>query len=555
MEDCIVDGVLLCKEIKLTKRKALKDKELKEDKFYTMKDDNGNIFESKTDERGITIETIKDINNNIISVLERRKSGLVIDKTPVIKDIYIPEETSSNLLKDKYPGVFALLHPTKNKENKINVDTLTCGSNKKVWWLCPKNPCGCHEYLDIPLTIITRRGCPFCNFTRERACIHTSFMNDPKLSLEYAWDLNGDIDPHTLAKGSSLKVWWRCSNHTSCDNHIWKVIINKRAVYNHECPYCSNRKSFRCKCNSFMNNSQLASEFDQNLNPDIDPWMISTGSDTIITWKCSSHSSCGEHIWSTSVYLRKKSGCPFCSNFGGQVCRCKSFMNNPILARQFSWNLNVGIDPWKLYNGHTKIWWICDHCNESWQSVVSSRLISPDMTMCPTCILNHTESLGEKNCKNYLENKNIKISREFRIKEWLSNRRYDFEFFHKNRKFILEYNGEQHYKCRPMFHENELEFYTKQEIDKIKLIVALIEGYNIIITQERTQEAIEKVMNYFLSFEFEESKSYVFLDNMEINSYLIQKLNKEIVMSLYPEYVDLLEEKLIDVNYEIISYK
>ncbi len=37
-------------------------------------------------------------------------------------------------LKDELPGAYAELHPTKNAG--VQIENLTCGSHKKVWWLC-----------------------------------------------------------------------------------------------------------------------------------------------------------------------------------------------------------------------------------------------------------------------------------------------------------------------------------------------------------------------------------------------------------------------------------
>ena len=48
-------------------------------------------------------------------------------------------QSDSNLLRLRFPKLFACLHPTKNVG--IDLDTITCGSSKKLWWRCPHVGC------------------------------------------------------------------------------------------------------------------------------------------------------------------------------------------------------------------------------------------------------------------------------------------------------------------------------------------------------------------------------------------------------------------------------
>jgi hypothetical protein len=48
-------------------------------------------------------------------------------------------------LKDRYPELYKQIHPTKNQN--INIDLLTYGSHKKLWWICQKAPCDHHIWL------------------------------------------------------------------------------------------------------------------------------------------------------------------------------------------------------------------------------------------------------------------------------------------------------------------------------------------------------------------------------------------------------------------------
>ena len=95
----------------------------------------------------------------------------------------------------EYPEIASEWHPTKNGE--LKPDKVTYGSNKKVWWLCPKD----HSY-DAIISDRTRknpRGCPQCSGRR------VSEGNDllslfPKIADEWHPTKNGDLKPDEVIK-------------------------------------------------------------------------------------------------------------------------------------------------------------------------------------------------------------------------------------------------------------------------------------------------------------------------------------------------------------------
>lgn len=54
-------------------------------------------------------------------------------------------------------NLFREWHPTKNGE--LTPKDVTCGSNKKVWWMCEKG----HEWEAIIVNRTKGRGCPYCS--------------------------------------------------------------------------------------------------------------------------------------------------------------------------------------------------------------------------------------------------------------------------------------------------------------------------------------------------------------------------------------------------------
>ena len=58
----------------------------------------------------------------------------------------------------EYPELVSEWHPTKNGE--LKPDEVSHGSQKKVWWLCPKD----HSYDSLISNRTSKRpsGCPYC---------------------------------------------------------------------------------------------------------------------------------------------------------------------------------------------------------------------------------------------------------------------------------------------------------------------------------------------------------------------------------------------------------
>ena len=453
-----------------------------------------------------------------------------------------------NLLKDKYPDIFKLLHPTLNLN--INLSIITYGSNKLYWWLCPLNPCGCHVYQDSPQRHIIRKVCPYCSLA-PIVCVHTSILSNSTLANEFCYDLNKDINPSTISMHSTIKLYWKCNTHITCNEHIWysssgsrnlknnkltgcswcshkcgnickcdnmmtipkisntfcqelnphidpyklstnssinivwkcdlhkgcnehiwKTSISNRIDKDSNCPYCSHRIS--CKCDSFMNDEQLAKEFSYELNIGIDPWKLSIGSNKEVWFKCLNHTSCDMHIWKSRIYNRTsiKCGCPFCKQ-GCQTCKCDSFMSNKILAEQFDYDLNIGIDPYTISKrSGIKLKWRCS-CSYIWEASVDHRNDDINPRGCPKCLYKTEEIVY-----NFLIDKFQNVIRQFKA-EWCKNITYlpfDFLITINNINIIIEVDGRQHFEN--ISNWNDCIDTRKRDIFKIKK--AIENKYHII---------------------------------------------------------------------------
>ena len=126
-------------------------------------------------------------------------------------------------------------HPTKNGD--LRPENVTPGSDKKVWWKCPKGDD--HEW--ETKIIVRNKGlrCPFCS-GRKPSKANNLLVKNPTLASEWHPTKNGDLRPENVTKISNQKVWWKCPKG---EDHEWETTIYSRSSGS-GCPFCSgNRKS------------------------------------------------------------------------------------------------------------------------------------------------------------------------------------------------------------------------------------------------------------------------------------------------------------------------
>lgn len=339
-----------------------------------------------------------------------------------------------------------------------------------------------------------------------------------------------------LTFGSNVKLWWICSSNKVCNCHVWEAQINERIRKNSGCPFCSSSKT--CSHMSFMNDKKLANEYAWDLNIGIDPWKISKYSHIELWFRCSSHKTCDEHIWSAQPHNRsRETNCPFCINYMGQVCLCNSFMNNPLLTLlrdEFDSNHqgNIGINPYKLSSGSEQnVWWKCSTCYFSWSTLLYYR---SNGNGCPKCSEQRTESKGEERCRLYLESLQIQYYSQSKL-SYIPTRRYDFGFSKENNIFLIEIDGSQHFVFTEHWHKTHEIFRYFQQVDKIKTIIPILLGYNILRISNDNEIHIKNCINIFIHLktllDFNNIPLIVF-DDMSKYLHLINDFNSDIVRQI-----------------------
>lgn len=188
----------------------------------------------------------------------------------------------------------------KNNELGFNPNTLTLGSNKKVWWNCGKG----HEWQASIANRSKGRGCPFCSGNKVLKGYNDLQNVNPILAKEWSYERNGNLKPENFTANSGKKVWWKCSK-----GHEWQAAIFSRNN-GHGCPFCSGIYAIKGENDLQTVNPDLAKEWNYEKNNGLTPEDVLPNSNKKVWWKCSKG-----HEWQAIINNRDKGvGCPICNS-------------------------------------------------------------------------------------------------------------------------------------------------------------------------------------------------------------------------------------------------
>ena len=195
------------------------------------------------------------------------------------------------------PKLFAEFDIEKNTE--IDVDTLTLGSGRKVWWKCKLG----HSWQAVVCNRSKGQGCPYCSGKRVIPGVNSLFSLHPELIEEWDYEKNDllGIYPDQIRPGSNKKVWWKCKL-----GHSWQIAVVNR-VSGANCPFCSNVKLLKGYNDLATTNPALALEWNYDKN-ELTPADVFEKSRQSVWWRCKRG-----HEWKAPLYSRAIGvGCPIC---------------------------------------------------------------------------------------------------------------------------------------------------------------------------------------------------------------------------------------------------
>jgi hypothetical protein len=143
-------------------------------------------------------------------------------------------------------------------------------------------------------------------------------------------------------------------------------------------------------------------------------------------------------------------------------------------------------------NGHAKIDVVCSGGHEF--KTTQTQVVSGDR-WCKIC--GQSESRGERAVREYLIKKSLQYNTEVTF-NWCPNRRYDFSFSYKDRNFIVEFDGGQHFSYVHHFHKDEERFNRARQRDIDKSKAAMDNGYYLIRIADTDIFDVDEIIEMFI---------------------------------------------------------
>ena len=171
--------------------------------------------------------------------------------------------------------------------------------NRKVWWKCSKG----HEWNTLISTRSYGSKCPYCSSIITLKGFNDFATTHPELAAEWS-DRNGLLKPDMINERSTKNVWWKCA---TCGNE-WKSVVKSR-VRGRVCPVCADREVLAGYNDLATTDPDILSEWNYEMNKDIEPTSISRNSMRPVWWKCKEGHSWKDKISNRTIEGR---GCTAC---------------------------------------------------------------------------------------------------------------------------------------------------------------------------------------------------------------------------------------------------
>ena len=199
----------------------------------------------------------------------------------------------------KYEREELLLQWNSSQNGELTPERISCGSNKKVWWICGKG----HEWQCTVYARTERRyDCPYC--AGKYVVPGRDFQSlYPDLAAQWHPQKNGKAKPDQFLPGSHRSMWWRCDR-----GHEWTALIKSR-VEGTGCPYCSGRAVLPGENDLQTKDPFLAKQWHPTKNGNLLPSQVMPCSVRKVWWRCEQG-----HEWQAQVSSRTMGkGCPVCN--------------------------------------------------------------------------------------------------------------------------------------------------------------------------------------------------------------------------------------------------
>ena len=189
-------------------------------------------------------------------------------------------------------------------DNEISPSDVSCGSHKKVLWICEKG----HTWAaTVKNRALKGSKCPYC----EHRSVLEGYNDLQTLFPEIAktWSPKNKQSPSEVSSRSNSDVFWVCEN-----GHEWKSRVADRTE-GHSCPYCAGQRVWKGFNDLATTHPTLIAEWSDK-NSALSPESITYKNRSNVWWHCS---KCGNDY--QAVVFAKANGrvCPYC--VAGKIAR------------------------------------------------------------------------------------------------------------------------------------------------------------------------------------------------------------------------------------------
>lgn len=273
----------------------------------------------------------------------------------------------------------------EERNSPLRVNEIVAGSNKVVWWICPK---GHHYQMKPNFRTGQRNGqCAVCENRQIEVGVNDLLTTRPDLVAEIDREFHPDLVPTTLTSGSGKRLHWKCS-----EGHKWEAtVINRgrpegitksgRKTKGTGCPKCNKEgPGLRAtpEYNFKVTHPELAKEWDYEKN-DLNPEAVTKGRTEKVYWVCELG-----HRWRAAIANRAYlgQGCRVCANQEVQAGFNDLQTRFPDIAREWHPSKNTKKPSEVGFGTATAYWWMCEN-GHSFKSAVVNR--TANGSGCRTC--------------------------------------------------------------------------------------------------------------------------------------------------------------------------
>ena len=260
----------------------------------------------------------------------------------------------SNSLSAVHPELVA---EWSDRNLPLTPDSITFGSNKKVWW---KGACG-HEWETSVKARSNGEKCPICSGARVVTGINDLSTLKPELASE--WSDKNEKKPTEVMAFANSKAWWKCN---TC-GYEWNTLISTRSGGS-KCPCCSGYTFIKGKNDLKSTHPQIGKEWSEKNYP-LQPDEVNAKSRKNVWWHCR---KCGNE-WKSVINARVKGTvCPVCAEREVLAGYNDLATTDRELLVEWDYELNK-LKPTEVSrNSAKRAWWQCRY-GHSWSMKINER--------------------------------------------------------------------------------------------------------------------------------------------------------------------------------------